>query len=185
MSESTDELVREVLAGNTDAYAGIVEQYRSALWQLVTCYIRNRSQAEDLVQRAFVKAYFALERYEQGRNFGAWLKAIAKNEVRTMLRRGLSRRKALSGFAEQLELEHAAAALENERFERMKRYLEECLGELPERARDVLEARYRRESSIAALAQRLARSADAVRQILSRARTSLRVCVEAKATRNA
>jgi len=42
MSESPDEIVREVLARHVDAYARIVEQYRAALWQLVhLVYCRN------------------------------------------------------------------------------------------------------------------------------------------------
>ncbi|MBN1669647.1 MAG: sigma-70 family RNA polymerase sigma factor [Kiritimatiellae bacterium] len=185
MAQSADDIVRQVIAGDTNAYAAIVEQYRSALWQLVTAYVRNRAQAEDIVQRAFVKAYFALERYEQGRDFGVWLKTIAKNEVRTALRKGLTHRQKLAGFAEQLELEHAASALEDDRLARMKRYLEDCLGQLPESSRTILQARYLRESPTALLAEELGRSADAVRQILSRARTSLRVCIEAKAARHA
>jgi RNA polymerase sigma-70 factor, ECF subfamily len=40
---------------------------------------RDKANAEDLVQKSYLKAAERIDQYEQGTNFGAWIRAIIKN----------------------------------------------------------------------------------------------------------
>ena len=69
-------LVARVLAGDSSAYAGLVERYQDDVFRLAMRFVRRREDAEDLSQEAFVRAYRALAQYDPARPFGAWMYAI-------------------------------------------------------------------------------------------------------------
>jgi RNA polymerase sigma-70 factor (ECF subfamily) len=77
-------LVRRVLAGEVEAYAGLVARYRDRLARYATHSLGNRADAEDAVQETFVRAYRALDRCEAPERFGAWLFQILVNRCRTI-----------------------------------------------------------------------------------------------------
>jgi RNA polymerase sigma-70 factor (ECF subfamily) len=75
--ESDDaSLVARTLAGDQSAYAALVSRHESDVFHLALRYLRQREDAEDVVQEAFVRAYRALAQYDPTRPFGAWMHAI-------------------------------------------------------------------------------------------------------------
>src|SRR6516164_6917385 len=80
-------IVDRVLRGEIDAYETIVRAYQREVWKVVTAMLFDARGAEDLVQRSFISAYQHLHQFQPGRDFGAWLKEIARNQVRQELRR--------------------------------------------------------------------------------------------------
>ncbi len=77
--EADTELLRAVLAGDTTAYRGLVEKYQSRVYAMVFGMLRNREDARDCTQEAFVKAYNNLERFRLESSFYTWLYRIAMN----------------------------------------------------------------------------------------------------------
>lgn len=69
-------LVARVLAGDENAFAGLVDRYHAEVYHLALRQVRQREDAEDLTQEAFLRAYRALAQYDPTRPFGAWLYAI-------------------------------------------------------------------------------------------------------------
>jgi RNA polymerase sigma-70 factor (ECF subfamily) len=84
MGESDAELVGRVLAGDTDAYAGLVARYRDRLGRYAVRMLGNAADAEDALQEAFVRGYRSLARCTDPDKFGAWLFAILVNRCRTI-----------------------------------------------------------------------------------------------------
>ena len=82
--QSDAALVRRVLAGEADAYAGLVARYRDRLGRYALHSLGNQADAEDAVQETFVRAYRALERCAQPERFGAWMFQILVNRCRTI-----------------------------------------------------------------------------------------------------
>jgi RNA polymerase sigma-70 factor, ECF subfamily len=74
-------------AGDKEAYRFLVEGYQDRLFGLVVSMTGDAAQAEDLSQEIFVKAYFALPRFEGGSAFYTWLFRIASNHCLDHLRR--------------------------------------------------------------------------------------------------
>jgi RNA polymerase sigma-70 factor (ECF subfamily) len=77
------ELVVEVLAGRTRAYAGLVERYHEPCLRLARHLLRNSADAEDVVQETFIRAYRGLGGYRERQTFRAWLYRILVNRCRT------------------------------------------------------------------------------------------------------
>jgi RNA polymerase sigma-70 factor (ECF subfamily) len=80
--ESDELLVRRVLAGETRAYAGLVERYRVRLGRYALRMLGNREDAEDALQDTFVRGYRSLARCIPER-FGSWVFGILVNRCRT------------------------------------------------------------------------------------------------------
>jgi RNA polymerase sigma-70 factor (ECF subfamily) len=69
-------LVARALAGDQNAFASLVDRYHGEAYALAYRFVRQREDAEDVVQEAFVRAYRALAQFDPGRPFGAWMYAI-------------------------------------------------------------------------------------------------------------
>ncbi|HXV87204.1 MAG TPA: RNA polymerase sigma factor [Gemmatimonadales bacterium] len=82
--QSDAELVRRVLDGEVEAYAGLMERHRDRLGRYALHLLGNQADAEEAVQDALVRAYRALERCEAPDRFGAWLFQILVNRCRTI-----------------------------------------------------------------------------------------------------
>jgi RNA polymerase sigma-70 factor (ECF subfamily) len=76
--------VRRVLAGDSGAFAGLVERYRDRLGRYAVRMLGNRADAEDAVQETFVRAYRSLGRCTDADRFGAWVFGILVNRCRTI-----------------------------------------------------------------------------------------------------
>lgn len=73
------EAVEAVLAGDPTAYRALVERYQGRVFTIVCGMVRDREEAKDLTQEAFVKAYNNLARYRTEASFYTWLYRIAMN----------------------------------------------------------------------------------------------------------
>ncbi|MGE5232193.1 MAG: RNA polymerase sigma factor [Deltaproteobacteria bacterium] len=87
MTESDAALVTRTLAGDLDAFAGLMARYRNSLGLYALHMLGNREDAEEAVQDGFVRAYWALSSCREPERFGAWLFRIVMNRCRTVRRR--------------------------------------------------------------------------------------------------
>jgi len=86
MSDYDDKLlVDEVKKGNKKAFDMLVLQYQQRVTQLVTRYVRDSSEAQDVAQEAFIKAYRALPNFRGESVFYTWLYRIAVNTAKNHL----------------------------------------------------------------------------------------------------
>ena len=77
-----DALVERAARGDANAFRAIYEHLAPRLHRFVLVRIRERDDAEDLVQRVFLKMIEALPRYEQrGVPFAAWVFRLARNTL--------------------------------------------------------------------------------------------------------
>lgn len=65
--------------GDSEAFRALVERHSRAVFRLAHRMTGNASDAEDVVQDTFLKAYRQLSRFESRANFGTWLHRIAVN----------------------------------------------------------------------------------------------------------
>lgn len=98
-------IIHRVLAGDTEAFAILVDRYYDRCARLAYRILGNREDAEEAVQDAFLRAYRALGGYEDRERFVAWLTRILVNQCRTVRVR-TERREAV--FSEDVDPEFAA-----------------------------------------------------------------------------
>ncbi len=84
---SDAELVELVLAGEQDAFAVLVERYKDAVQNLAYRMLSNATEAEDVTQEVFVRAYTQLATYKSAHKFSTWLLSIASHLAIDQLRR--------------------------------------------------------------------------------------------------
>jgi RNA polymerase sigma-70 factor (ECF subfamily) len=75
----TDAAVARARAGDRDAFRLLVERHSRAVYRLAYRVTGNPSDAEDVVQETFLKAYKQLGRFESRANFATWVHRIAVN----------------------------------------------------------------------------------------------------------
>jgi RNA polymerase sigma factor (sigma-70 family) len=172
-TQSDERLVDLVRAGSDPAFEAIVERYRRALMRYVSRLLPPE-RAEDVVQQAFVKAYEAMHRDTAELNLRPWLYRIAHNGALNALRdRGLRH----------AELDERIDGVErpDQALERTAglRELVVAVQALPERQRSAILLRELEGRSYEEIATALGVTDGAVRQLLNRARNSLRAAAAA------
>lgn len=81
------ELVEMVLSGTQEAFALLVERYKDAVQNLAYRMLSNATEAEDVTQEVFVRAYTQLATYKPAHKFSTWLLSIASHLAIDQLRR--------------------------------------------------------------------------------------------------
>ncbi|RYD67895.1 MAG: RNA polymerase sigma factor, partial [Verrucomicrobiaceae bacterium] len=75
----TDAIVLQVMSGHREAFGELVERYQVDVWRVLVAVLNDGAVTEDLVQQTFVNAFEHLDQYQPGRDFGLWIKTIARN----------------------------------------------------------------------------------------------------------
>ena len=81
------ELVQRAKRGDVDAYERLVQAHQAIAQRTAYLIAGSTGDAEDAVQEAFVKAYYALDRFRAEAPFRPWLLKIVANEARNRLRK--------------------------------------------------------------------------------------------------
>ena len=84
---SDSEIISLVLKGDHNAYAGLVERYKSYVFTLTFRFTKNREDAEEVSQDIFVKAYRSLADFKGTAKFSTWLYTIVNTTCITFLRK--------------------------------------------------------------------------------------------------
>jgi RNA polymerase sigma factor (sigma-70 family) len=167
-TQSDERLVDLVRAGHESAFETVVARYRGPLLRYAEGFL-PRDRAEDAVQQAFVRAYDAMLRDDTELDLRPWLYRIVHNTALNSLR---DRALAHGELPEDFDgVEQPDQALER------TQGLREVLGAvaaLPSRQRDAILLRELEGRSYDEIASVLGVSGGAVRQLLNRARNTLR-----------
>lgn len=83
--DSDQALVERVQAGERSAFDVLVSRYQHKVVKLVMRYVRDQSEALDVTQEAFLKAYRALPRFRGDSAFYTWLYRITINTAKNHL----------------------------------------------------------------------------------------------------
>lgn len=78
-------LIAKIKAGNIKAYDVLVAKYQGKLARLLSRFIRDNAEIEDVVQETFIKAYRALPSFRGDSAFYTWLYRIGINTAKNYL----------------------------------------------------------------------------------------------------
>ena len=80
------ELVQRVLAREAGAFRTILQRHNRRLYRIARAVLRDDTEAEDVVQEAYISAFTHLSSYRGESSLGAWLSRITMNEALGRLR---------------------------------------------------------------------------------------------------
>jgi RNA polymerase sigma-70 factor (ECF subfamily) len=171
-------LVEQILAGDKQAYARLVNLYKRQIYNLAYRMTMNRDVAQDLSQETFIRAYTNLHRYNTDMSFLNWLYTICLNLTRNHLKK---KREVLSDSVyestgiEQQEMMAEDYLPEGELIQRQEStVLQRALLELPEDLRETVVLRYLQELPFDTIAQNLGLSLSAAKMRTYRGLEKLR-----------
>jgi len=172
--------VRRARDGDDSAYAELLSRHRDRVFSFLLRFLGSASDAEDVAQEAFVKAFTRLDSYDPARPFVSWVFGIAHHAALDHLR--ARRPAALSLDDRDMPIEavdpargaeaSAAAVLDAELIERL-------LAALPPLYREPLLLRHKEEMNLPEIARVLSLPEGTVKVRLFRAREMLKRKLEA------
>jgi RNA polymerase sigma-70 factor (ECF subfamily) len=181
------ELVRRALARDEAAVRAIMQANNRRLYRLARGILRNDSEAEDVVQEAYVRAFTHLESFRGDSSLSTWLSRITMNEALGRLRR---QRPAVEmdalpqGALEAQIIQFPLAASDDPEKSMAQREIqhvvEHAIDELPEAFRLVFITRVIEGMNVEETAEILSLKPETVKSRLHRARNMLRDNVEKK-----
>jgi len=166
------ECIKAVLAGEKEAFSGIVERYRKRAFLTAYAIVHNEQDAWDLSQEAFIRAYRNLKKFDLKRPFYPWFYRILKNRCLSFLRK----RKQLA----EVSIEGMFGLKTSEIDHDQARLVRECVEKLPETAREILKLRYYQGYSYREIADMLEKPMGSVMSGLFYARKKLKELLEEK-----
>lgn len=181
-AEEEAALVRAAQAGDAGAFASLVRCHQRAVYRVAYGLTRNPSDADDLAQETFVRAYQALGRFRAGEPLWPWLSRICVNLAYSLFRR--RRRRPEQSIEPLVESGRQWAAEDDperevEGRERLE-HVRAAFDELSPEHRAVLVLRVVEGQSYDEIARTLGVPAGTVMSRLSRARAELRSRLEGR-----
>ncbi|MDE2090486.1 MAG: RNA polymerase sigma factor RpoE [Gammaproteobacteria bacterium] len=175
-------LVGRVQRGDKSAFDALIRKYQHKIIKLVSRYVRDSSEALDVAQEAFIKAYRAIPGFRGDSAFYTWLYRIAINTAKNYL------------VAEgRRPLEHGVDLQDQERYElqarlkdmdtpehllltqEIQKTVEKAIDELPEDLRTAIILREIEGLSYEEIAQSMSCPVGTVRSRIFRAREAIDV----------
>lgn len=189
-AESDLDLARRAATGDEQAFERIMRRYNQRLFRLAISIASDASEAEDVLQESYVRAFYRLSTYTGEGDLGAWLARIVRNEAIDRLRHKGSRSRRItlesdfytepddpglsgSARADEIEFNPEIAAERDD----MKRILEDAIGSLPVQFRAVFMLREVEGLSVEETAAYLDIPQATVKTRDHRARLLLRACL--------
>jgi len=182
------QLMLQVRDDSAAAFEELVARYQARLLTLFRHLVGNQSTAEDLAQEVFLRVFRARKRYEPGAKFSTWLFTIANN-VASNAKRTLARRRevgaptgssttsviSLEQMAKEASSLMPARQLASAEMAEVVRLAVQTLS--PRQRMVVLLCRFE-GMSYAEIAVAMELTPQAVKSLLSRARSNLRTVLE-------
>lgn len=161
------------ISGHENAFEYIIEEYKDTLIFFVMRYVKNITDAEDIVENVFFKLAVKKPKYKNSNKFSTWLYTIARNEAISFLRKEKHRSSDdISEYENLADVENdiEASFVKEER----NRFIHEALGKLPDAYREVLHLSFFAELKNEEIAKITGKSRKQVENLLYRAKIALK-----------
>ena len=86
MNYGDDAALEQARGGDSDAFRALVERHATAVFRLAYRMTGNETDAEDMVQETFLRAWREIKRFDGRASFGTWLHRICANRTVDFLR---------------------------------------------------------------------------------------------------
>jgi RNA polymerase sigma-70 factor (ECF subfamily) len=173
---SDKEIIDRVLAGDAPAYELLMRRYNQRLYRLVRSILRDETEAEDVMQEAYLRGFYKLGQYEGRSTFSTWIGHIAVNEA--LARLSKAKRLEYRDFTDAEEMPVVVDGAMNPEEQSASReahaLLERAILALPEKYRTVLMMHDVEQMSTDETAAMLQTTEQAIRVRLHRGRALVR-----------
>jgi RNA polymerase sigma-70 factor, ECF subfamily len=171
-AEPDSAVIARVIAGDAEAFGILVQRYQNHHFRFAVRMLGDRDDADDALQKAFVRAYRNLASCDPGR-FAAWLHRIVVNECRTYATRRERRQRRFTG-----DVTEVAASVEESGEADFLEELQKAVGRLPADQREAFLLKHVEQLSYEEMAELTGSGVSALKMRVKRACAALRASME-------
>ncbi len=175
MRAADEDIIRQVLNGNRQAYAVLVDKYKDRVFSLALGIVRNRELAEEIAQDTFVKAYSSLKKFRKEAGFSTWIYRITYNTAISEMRKQKHKIRTVERVEENLPSADTSVTMEElEEKEEKHKLIEQAIDELFPEEKLILTLYYYEENSVEQISKATGLTPSNVKVKLFRIRHKLR-----------
>lgn len=167
-------LIRSIKQGDIAAFSQIIDKHQNMAYSLAISIVKNKQEAEEVTQDAFVKAYQSLNNFKGNSAFSSWLYRIVYNTAISKLR---SRKPHTEDLESKEMVRHEAFSADDNKnrleLQERKKLLKKALQKLKEEDAFILILYYYKEQSIEEISQTTGLSVSNVKVKLHRGRQQM------------
>ncbi len=168
-NEEEFQCIDKVLAGDQQAYAVLVDKHKYYAFSIALKVLQNRSEAEEVAQDAFVKAYHHLSKFNREARFSTWLYRIVFNTAISAKRKN----KQIFQSIENTIVEYNPGSEGTLESTDKKKYVNQAMAKLNDADRTALSLFYLEEFSLDEIAAITDSAANTIKVRIHRARQRL------------
>lgn len=166
--------IKRVLGGNIASYAVLVEKHKDLAFTLALRISRNREDAEEIAQDAFLKAYNSLDSFREESKFTTWLYKIVYHTALSKIRKKQPDKQSMEdAYLDDVFKEERIGGLDALHQAQRKKIIGQAMERLKEEEAVVLTLYYLSENSIKEIEEITALSNPNIKILLHRGRKKL------------
>lgn len=166
--------ITKIIEGDTKAFAVLVDRYKDLVFTLALRMLKNREEAEEVSQDAFIKVFKSLNKFKGDSKFSTWIYRITYNSCLDALKKYKQEYPwvTIDEFTERqvVTLDNAFDALVGKE---QRQAIEDCLQRLPNEDSFLLTLYYFEEQSLDEISKIMGLTANNVKVKLFRSRKKL------------
>ena len=183
MQLSDIQIIKKVIDGDKSAFNDIMNRHEKSILNFAYRMLSNRTEAEDVTQEVFLRAYKNIETFEARAKFSTWLFKIARNLCLNKLRHTFrfptfSIDKPVRGseydFQRQIEDKKQVSPISNIFSKEIQNAVKAALGSLPKNQKMAVILRRYEDMSYEEISVIMGCSVSAVKSLLNRAKQTLK-----------
>ena len=144
-ASSDEAIVKRVQQGDVSAYNILVIKYQHKVAQIISKFVGNSADVNDVAQEAFIKAYKAINNFRGESSFYTWLYRIVVNAAKTYLESNSKRKNHIDVDSEEFQSIDAQGVLTSKESpdkiiesQELQQVILSAMNELPEELRQAI-----------------------------------------------
>jgi RNA polymerase sigma-70 factor (ECF subfamily) len=171
---SDQEIIESVKKGNHSDYAILIDKYKNKAFSMLTRMLKNRMEAEEVLQDCFLKAFKGLNNFKGDSKFSTWFYKIVYNSALSRL--SIQKRKT---EMEMFSVEDHFNLISNYDYNLTEQkdlslYIKEMVDKLPANYASVISMFYLESLSCEEISEVMGTSVNNVKVMLHRSRSALK-----------
>jgi RNA polymerase sigma-70 factor (ECF subfamily) len=182
VSKSNHELLLLIQKDDRIAFYNLYERYCRRLFGFVLRYIKQREDAEEIVQEVFVKIWESRHKIDVYSSFEAFLFTVAYNTTVSLLRKRITEQKYLQHLKSLQQPENSPDLIDEIHFNELNEWVQMLLNELTPRQKEIFQLSREEGLSHDEIAKKLDISVNTVKKHITNTLTFLKTKIDTDLT---
>ena len=174
MTTNDQILINQIIEGDTNAFALLVNRYKDLVFTLALRILKNREEAEEVAQDTFIKTYKSLDRFKGDSKFSTWIYRVTYNSCLDRIKKN---KKHLNNVEINEFTAHEVVTIDNAldkiEIEERKKAIQKCIESLPTEESFLLTLYYFDDLSLNEISKIVGITANSIKVKLFRSRKKL------------